>query len=210
MPAESSTSAPRRACGIERLGCPPEDPHQYRPHQSFPSRFSPGPNANPPFEILYLSESPQVAQFEIGRLAGDPLVVGGILSRRLFRRRPREGGPSAGRRPHGCVPARPDRDDRARADWRLARLPDRAAARSSIQEPVGTAPTQDLGEAVFGVPGIEGFRVLSAKLAYHRNLIVFPEKMFKGSRLEFRDASAHLLQVIDGTVPKTARRGWNP
>jgi hypothetical protein len=92
-------------------------------------------------------------------------------------------------------------------DWRGYQQ--RAAARSSIQEPVGTAPTQDLGEAVFGVPGIEGFRALSAKLAYHRNLVVFPAKLFKGSRLEFRDASAHLLQIVDGTVPKTARRSWS-
>jgi hypothetical protein len=81
-----------------------------------PSRLSAGPNANPPFEILYLWESLQVAQFE-------------------------------------------------------------------IQEPVGTVPTQDLGEPIFAMQGIEGFCSLSAKLAYHRNLIVFPEKMFKGSRL---------------------------
>lgn len=88
--------------------------------------------------------------------------------------------------------------------------PYRRPVTARIQEPVGTAPTQDLGEALFAVVGIEGFRTLSAKLAYHRNLIVFPEKMFKGSRLEFRDVSAHLLQVIAGTVPKTARRGWRP
>jgi hypothetical protein len=44
------------------------------------SRFSAGPNASPPFEILYLTETPQVAQFEIGALAGNPLVIGGTLS----------------------------------------------------------------------------------------------------------------------------------
>ena len=41
-----------------------------------PSRFSAGPKASQPFEILYLSENPQVAQFEIGALFGDPLVPG--------------------------------------------------------------------------------------------------------------------------------------
>jgi hypothetical protein len=119
-----------RAVRLAHLTTPINTAHT----KSTPSRFSPGPSANPPFEILYLSESPQVAQFEIGALAGDPLVVGGILN-----------------------------------------------ARGSF-----------------------------AAIEYQRNLIVFPEKMFRGSRLEFRDASAHLLQEIDGTVPKTARRGWSP
>jgi hypothetical protein len=45
-----------------------------------PSRFSAGPNATVPFEILYLAETQQVAQFEIGALAGDPLAVGGTLN----------------------------------------------------------------------------------------------------------------------------------
>jgi len=31
-------------------------------------------------------------------------------------------------------------------------------------------------------------------LAYHRKLILFSEKMFKGSRMEFRNAAASLLQ----------------
>lgn len=93
-------------------------------------------------------------------------------------------------------------------DWRGYQH--RTAARASVQEPVGTAPTQDLGQALLTTAGIDAFRTLSAKLAYPRNLLLFPEKMYQGSRLEFRDMSAHLLQVIDGTVPKTGRRGWRP
>jgi hypothetical protein len=44
------------------------------------SRFSAGRKASPRFEILYLSENPQVAQFEIGALFGDPLKVGGTIA----------------------------------------------------------------------------------------------------------------------------------
>jgi hypothetical protein len=196
-----------RTVGLEHLTTPIDTAHT----KATISRFSAGPIASSPFEILYLSESFQVAQFEFGALAGNPLVVGGILN-----------APGSFAAVHVKVVLQRVADltvvsqqdliettaQELTGDWRGYQH--RTAARSSVQEPVGTAPTQDLGEAVFGLPGIEGFRTLSAKLAYHRNLIVFPEKMFKGSRLEFRDASAHLLQVIDGTVPKTVRRGWSP
>jgi hypothetical protein len=93
-------------------------------------------------------------------------------------------------------------------DWRGYQLRTEKAA--TIKEPLGTAPTQDLGEALFAVPGLEGFRTLSAKLPYHRNLVIFPQKMFKGSRLEFRDTPAHLLQEIPGKLPRTARSPWRP
>ena len=93
-------------------------------------------------------------------------------------------------------------------DWRGYRY--RAQNAATIKDPIGAAPTQALGEALFGVRGLEGFRTVSAKLPYHRNLVIFPQKLFKGSRLEFRDTPAHLLQEIDGKVPKTPRHGWGP
>jgi hypothetical protein len=173
------------------------------------SRFSAGLDANPPFDILYLTETPQVAQFEIGALAGDPLTIGGTLHA-----------------PGSFGVVRVDvvlqqvvdltlvsqqelietTAQELTGDWRGYQL--RTSRAASIQGPVGTAPTQDLGEALFAVPGIEGFRTLSAKLPYHRNLVIFPQKMFKGSSLKFHDSSASLSQVIDGNVPRSARRGW--
>ena len=76
-----------------KLACTPKSAAWYRAVQlahlktpintahtkATPSCFSPGPNASPPFEILYLAETPPVAHFEIGALAGDPLVPGGLL-----------------------------------------------------------------------------------------------------------------------------------
>ncbi len=64
----------------------------------------------------------------------------------------------------------------------------------------------EISQPVFGRAECEG--IVSAKLPYHRNLVIFPQKMFKGSRLEFRDNPSHLLQEIKGKIPKTARRGW--
>ena len=196
-----------RAVRLAHLKTPINTAHT----KTAPSRFSAGPNASPPFEILYLTETPQVAQFEIGAQAGDPLVIGGTLN-----------APGSFAVVHVKVVLQRVADltlvsqqdliettaQELTGDWRGYHH--RTVATASIREPVGTAPTQDLGEALFAAAGIEGFRTLSAKLAYHRNLIIFPEKMFKGSRLEFLDASAHLLQVIDGKAPKTARRGWRP
>jgi hypothetical protein len=176
-----------------------------------PSRFSAGPDATPPFEILYLTETPQVAQFEIGALAGDPHAIGGMLY-----------APGS----FGVIDVKvvlqrvadltlvsqqellETTAQELTGDWRGYRQ--RTSAAASIQEPVGTAPTQDLGEALFAALGVEGFRTLSAKLPYHRNLVIFPQKMFKGSRLEFHDPSAGLFQVIEGKVPKTPHRGWRP
>lgn len=174
------------------------------------SRFSPGPYATPPFDILYLTETPQVAQFEIGALAGDPLAVGGMLYAcgsfgvidvKVVLQRVAD-LTLVDQQEHIETTAQ-----ELTGDWQGYRQ--RALPAASIHGPVGSAPTQDLGEALFAVLGLEGFRTVSAKLPYHRNLVIFPQKMFKGSRLEFHDPSASLFQVIEGKVPKTARRGWH-
>ena len=51
--------------------------------------------------------------------------------------------------------------------------------------PVGTAPTQRLGQALFNTPQIEAFLAPSAARPGARNLILFPEKLVEGSRVEF-------------------------
>ena len=54
-----------------------------------------------------------------------------------------------------------------------------------MSEPVGIAPTQELGAALFQVPGLEGFRALSARVPYCMTLVVFPQKLQPGSIVEF-------------------------
>src|SRR5262249_23734516 len=141
------------------------------------SRFSSGPDAKPPFEILYLTETSHVAQFEIGALLGDPLTVGGILPAQ---------GSFAVVNVHVVLQRIADLTavsqqdlietsaQELTGDWRGYRH--RTEPLATVRMPIGTAPTQDLGEALFSIPGIEGFRTLSAKLPYHCNLIIFPQK----------------------------------
>lgn len=47
------------------------------------------------------------------------------------------------------------------------------------------APTQELGQRIFDVPGIEGFKVFSAKKPECLCLVVFPEKLLMGSSITF-------------------------
>lgn len=194
-----------RAVALAHLTTPINTAHT----RSTPSRFSAGPKSSRPFEILYLAETFQVAQFEIGALYGDPLVVGGTLND------PRSFAAIHVRVVLHRVADLTDPLEQSHIETTAQELTGdwkgygyRASPRSPVRHPIGTAPTQDLGEAIFNVKGTEGFRTLSVKPTYHRNLIVLPEKMFVGSRLEFRDDGSKLLQVIEGSVPKTKANGW--
>jgi hypothetical protein len=67
-------------------------------------------------------------------------------------------------------------------DWRAYgyRRPE-----SAVPEPVGLAPTQELGQVLFTTPEVEAFLYTSAKRADHPNLAVFPQKLRAGSSLAF-------------------------
>jgi hypothetical protein len=69
---------------------------------------------------------------------------------------------------------------------------------SSVPEPTGTAPTQDLGEALFWTKGVEGFRTVSAKAPCQQNLVVFPQKLLQGSRLSHPDSITGRTYEISG------------
>jgi hypothetical protein len=58
---------------------------------------------------------------------------------------------------------------------------------TSVSQPLGVASTQSLGAALFAVPGLEGFRTLSAKLPYYSNMVIFPQKLQPGSHVVFSD-----------------------
>jgi hypothetical protein len=71
-------------------------------------------------------------------------------------------------------------------DWEGYQLRTHSA---SVPRPVGAAPTQTLGEALFSIPDLEGFRVVSARIPTQMNLVVFPTKLLKGSRLAYQDSA---------------------
>jgi hypothetical protein len=169
-----------------------------------PSRFCGGMDALTPFEILYLSETQLVAHFEVGSLLGDPWDPARVVSapgrawadinvavrlqfvadltqpgeQRLLRTTAQE----------------------LTGDWRGHYL---RQIDSPIPEPVGRAPTQELGEALYNLAGVEGFLSVSEKLPTHRNLNVFPAKLQAGSRIIFKYAPRGIRLEIR---PKRQRR----
>ena len=60
----------------------------------------------------------------------------------------------------------------------------------------GEAPTQRLGSALFGTKNIEGFLAISAKVPRCKTLIVFPQKLRKGSELVFQDLITRKIHRI--------------
>jgi hypothetical protein len=65
-----------------------------------------------------------------------------------------------------------------------------------VSQPTGIAPTQYLGRELFLTAGVEGFRTLSAKMPWHKMLVVFPEKLHKGSSLKFYDQTGRIVHQI--------------
>lgn len=171
------------------------------------SRYSQGIAGPTPYEILYLSENHLVAQFEVGALFGDalggymmpapalPLILFPITVHLQYVVDLTE------------VAHQQLLDTTAQeltGDWRGYHL--RAPGHSVIQ-PVGAAPTQDLGAALFAVPRLEGFRTISAKVPHSCNLVVFPQKLATGSHLTFINnitgttESIPWLRVSDAALP---------
>jgi hypothetical protein len=70
---------------------------------------------------------------------------------------------------------------------------------TNVKAPTGPSPTQDLGWALFRT-GVEGFRATSARMPWHKTLIVFPANMRVGSWITYTDPSG-VVHRIDGTVP---------
>lgn len=154
--------------------------------KSVPSRFSPGPAADPRFEILYLAENHLVALLEVQALLGSPLPLGLVVPN------PRHAWVviNVQVRLQYAVNLTITSEQaligttaqELTGDWRGNQF---RSPYSSVIAPTGPAPTQELGEALFAFPGLEGFSAISAKVPTHMSLIVFPEKLMPGSYLEF-------------------------
>jgi RES domain-containing protein len=146
------------------------------------SRYSGATPATPGYEVLYLAENPMVALLEVQALFGSPTTPGGVVPH-----------------PHSTwtilnVAVRlsgvADVTDMTNqtlldvtaqeltGDWLGYRL---RGPQTTVKQPTGLAPTQDLGAALHGVQRLEGFRTLSARAPYHEILVVFPQKLQPGS-----------------------------
>lgn len=165
--------------------------------KTIPSRFSVGAKASPQYEVLYLAENHLVALFEVQALLGSPLSAGGVVPH------PRRAWTLLNVTVN--LPRIVDLTDPASqsslattaqeltGDWRGYGLRGPGA---SVSGPVGVAPTQELGAALYAVPDLEGFITLSAKLPDQMVLVVFPQKLAPGSTVQFiNPATGHLHSI---------------
>ena len=171
---------------------------------SIPSRFNEGQNQ---FEILYLAEDSMVAMFEAQALLGSPygawvqgprknwLIVNIDVQLQNIADLTRVSQQSL-------------LDTTAQeltGDWRGYQLRGPAAP---VSQPAATpAPTQQLGEMMHAVPGLEAFVSISAMVPTHRILVVFPKKLEAGSELIFkRDDTGNVIQRLRRTRRRRASR----
>ncbi len=171
------------------------------------SRFSPETKTRPAYPILYLSENHLVALFEVGAMLGDPYQFGAD-----FLPNPKMAWTLLN--VHVLLSQVVDLTDAANltalrttaqeltGDWKANyyRKP-----MNSVRLPTGAAPTQELGEALHRLHRVEGARVISAKMATHSNLIVFPDKLLLGSSIIFRQPSTGQTWTISPRKPRTKR-----
>ena len=81
-------------------------------------------------------------------------------------------------------------------DWRGYQL--RTPATSVIQPAGLPAPTQELGEALYFVPDLEGFLTPSARVPTRMNLVVFPDNLHVNSRIVYTDHTGAVIHTIEG------------
>jgi hypothetical protein len=151
-----------------------------------PTRFSPAADAAPAFPILYRAENHLVALLEVGAI----FATAG--SRGVFLPNPQ--GSWTLLNVQVTLQHIADLSDvveqmkigtsaqELTGDWRgyLER-----SSRTPVRGHTGPAPSQDLGQALYNVPSLEGFRAISSRMPMHRTLIVFPNKLRQGSRIVF-------------------------
>jgi hypothetical protein len=152
-----------------------------------PSRFYDPNSAYPQFPSLYVSDSSLVAMFEAQALFGSPTGPGGPI--------PAPAGAWVVLTVRVQLDAVVDLSDVASqallnisaqeltGDWQGYR---QRTTTTNVSSPTGTAPTQDLGEAIHqDPPNIEGLLTVSAKVPYNRNLVVFPDHLGANSFVEY-------------------------
>jgi hypothetical protein len=168
--------------------------------RAFPTRFSAGPLAPQQFDILYLAQDQNVALFEVQALLGSPYGnympqparAWVILNVNVVLRNVTDLTPA---------PVQSLLQSTAQeltGDWFGYQHRQRSL---SLNQPTGPAPTQELGAAMWGVPKLEAFKTVSSKVPDKRVLVVFPQKLRVGSRIDFHDPAAGKNHVITGTQP---------
>lgn len=166
--------------------------------RTIPGRFNAGRQGAPGHTVVYLAENPMVALYEAQALFGSPTTSGTVLAN------PRHGwiiinvnvqlqGAADLTDAHRAQQPLQTSAQELTGDWRGYR---QRSPQTSVSAPTGPSPTQELEKALFAEPGLEGFQTLSAKLPYHRILVVFPQNLQRGSRVEFLHPATGQRHVI--------------
>ena len=164
------------------------------------SRFNAGLLLPPgkQFESLYFAGDYQTALFEARAMLGDPAIPGGAVSNPTFTpvilnvtvvlREVADLSTAAAQASLDITA------EELTGDWvgYQSRTP-----YTRVSEPIGIAPTQELGEALFQT-GVEGFRSVSARVPFNRTLVVFTTNLRLGSSVVFADDRG-TVQRINGT-----------
>jgi hypothetical protein len=188
----------------------------------FPSRFNIGSAARPPapdepsptgavptttaYETLYLADDPTVALLEFGALLGALWTAGGTVAhpRAVFAQVTVNVSlqavadltqPRAALVPGPAYTLLDTTAQELTGDWNGYRL---RAASSPAPRPTGIAPTQELGLALHSVPDLEGFISFSARAPDHRVLVVFTDKLRRGSSMTAHDGSGSRVARVTG------------
>jgi RES domain-containing protein len=166
-----------------------------------PSRYSPATSSKPGFPILYLSEDHQVALFEVGALLGSPLPGG------LYVPNPWQAWIILN--VQVTLQAVADLTNVSEqnklqttaqeltGDWRGYYL---RHPQVSVSRPTGLAPTQSLGREIHRLKRFEGFRAVSARVPTHLNLVVFPNRLRRGSTIIFTNPKTKKTFSIKGRL----------
>jgi len=170
------------------------------------SRFYDPYSASPQFATLYLSDSPLVAQFEAQVLLGSPNRPGGPVTAPRFAWTVLQVQVSLTK-----VVDLSDLSAHAVLDTTVQELTGdwwgyrQRSRMTNVRAPIGTAPTQTLGEEIHRDPrDLEGFLAVSARVPTNRNLIVFPDHLGANSfvQYEWEDQNGRLRRYrVDQNNP---------
>lgn len=160
---------------------------QYSQSRISPSRYNGGRFAENPFDTVYLAETPIVAQLEVEALLGSSLSIHelipnpaanySVLNVRVQLRNILDlTDVDRSHRPLGT------NAQELTGDWRAYH---RRTDKHSIPAPVGLAPTQELGAAIYACGQFSGFKTISAKFPYAAVLGIFPDRSVKGDFFEY-------------------------
>jgi RES domain-containing protein len=139
------------------------------------------------FQILYLAENHDVALSEVEAIFGSPAKPGGVV--------PNPSKSWAVLNVAVSLQSVVDLTNPTATHWPLSTTVQELTGDwegyssrgpfTRVKVPTGTAPTQDLGHALWNCGCFEGFRAVSAKRPCNEILAVFPQRLKSGSFVKY-------------------------